>query len=91
MLTKPQPPPHLTQRKNTGTCMTGAMIEYVYVCVCVCVCPPHQLVGLVDGEHAAVEPLAHVNVGVGQQADELLALVLHAREGDGDLIVVQLL
>jgi len=52
---------------------------------------PHQLVGLVDGEHAAVAVVPHVHLGVGQHGEELLALVLHAREGDGDLVVVQLL
>ena len=52
---------------------------------------PHQLVGLVDGEHGAVDALWHVDVGLGQHGDELLALILHAREGDGDLVIVQLL
>ncbi|TNN37595.1 hypothetical protein EYF80_052236 [Liparis tanakae] len=50
-----------------------------------------MVVGLIDGEHAAVEAVLQVDLGVGQQRDELLALVLHAREGDGDLVVVQVL
>lgn len=52
---------------------------------------PHQLIGLIDGEDATVEAVWEVYVRIGQQGDELLALVLHPGEGDGNLIVVQLL
>lgn len=51
----------------------------------------YQVIGLVDGEDVTIEAVLEVYVGISQQCDQLLALVLHACEGDGDLVVVQLL
>lgn len=51
----------------------------------------YQFVSLIDREHAAVEAVLQVYICVSQQSNELLAFILHACEGDGDLIVVQML
>lgn len=51
----------------------------------------YQLVGLIDRKNAAAEAVLQVYVELGQQRDELFALVLHAREGNGYLVIVQVL
>lgn len=51
----------------------------------------YQFIGLINCENATIEAVLQVYVGISQQRNELLALVLHACKGDGDLIIVQLL
>lgn len=51
----------------------------------------YQFIGLINCENATIEAVLQVYVGISQQCNELLALILHACKGDGDLIIVQLL
>lgn len=62
------------------------------VLMCVLMCGwTNQFIGLIYRENATIEAVLQVYVGISQQRNELLALILHACEGDGDLIIVQLL
>lgn len=65
-------------------------VSKVYQCTCVCVLT-YQLTGLINGENVTIEAVLEVYVGISKQCNQLLALILHACEGDGDLIIIQLL
>lgn len=51
----------------------------------------YQLVGLINCKNAATEAVLQIYVELGQQRDELFALVLHAGERNGYLVIVQVL
>lgn len=51
----------------------------------------NQLVGLIDCKDTAVDFLPHVDMSISKECNELLAFILHACEGDGNLIIIQML
>lgn len=48
----------------------------------------YQLISLIDGKNTAVEAVLQVYAELSQQRNELFALVLHAGEGNGYLVIV---
>lgn len=50
----------------------------------------NQLVGLINCEDTAVDFLPHIDMSIGKECDELLAFILHACEGDGDFVIIQM-
>lgn len=51
----------------------------------------YQLISLIDRKNTAVEAVLQVDAELSQQRNELFALVLHAREGNGYFVIVQVL